>query len=209
MEKNKAPIEKKELEKASLIEKRNNNNILLISTSKETFHEEEFVRPIEDIAKKFAKVHRKRICSISPEELGSDFYSLIIICGTSLLDNQFDKCITNLKEIKHLEKPILGICAGMQIIAKIYGIPLVQFRQIGFIEFIYKNKKKQGYFLHTRAVAVQDIAKNRMFECMSSDINKKYCFGFKHKNKEIMGLLFHPEVRNKEILEEFIKNNKN
>lgn len=173
--------------------------ILLISTCKETLHEYEFVKPIENIIKKdfFTKNYSK----IQKSDL--EKADKIIICGTSLKDNEFSKDIKKFEWIKNTKKPILGICAGMQIISLIYEAKLLKKQEIGFYneefkkEFLSLKGIKEVYHLHNNYATLP-----KEFEKFNKS---KIPQAIKHKTKPIYGVLFHPEVRNKELIRIFIK----
>lgn len=177
--------------------------ILIISTCKEKLHELEFVKPIKNILinnkTKFKITHYSKLNQSIIKKT-----SKIIICGTSLADNQFIKNINSFNFIKTYNKPILGICAGMHIIGLIYEGRLKKEKQIGpidveFIEpFLSMQGKYQVYALHGLYTEFnnKDFITYSYHSCPQA---------VKHKSKEIYGVLFHPEVRNKKLIEEFVK----
>jgi GMP synthase-like glutamine amidotransferase len=174
--------------------------ILLISTCKEKFHELEFVKPIEKIlSEKFKTIHYLKLTEKDLKNADK-----IIICGTSLKDNEFLKHINSFKWISDFNKPILGICAGMQIISLIFGTKRKQKIEIGFYkedftkEFLSLIGEHEVYHLHNNYVTLP--------KDFISFTKGKILQAIKHKQKEIYGVLFHPEVRNKKLIEEFIKN---
>lgn len=190
--------------------------ILIISTCKEKLHELEFVKPIEKILKKnktdFFTKHYKKIRK-------GDFGNAdkIIIAGTSLKDNQFMKDIEYFRNNLIFEKPVLGICAGMQIISLIFELNrqvkeldiknnlnhvIKQKTEIGFYrerfikEFLGLKNEQEVYHLHNNYTT---LPKNFI-----KFTNSKIPQAIKHKSKNIYGVLFHPEVRNKKLIENFI-----
>lgn len=178
--------------------------ILIISTCKEKLHELEFVKPIEDILKnnkiKYQTIHYSKLNNTLINKSNK-----VIICGTSLADNDFMKNINKFQFIKTYNKPILGICAGMHILGRIYKGKIKKEKQIGpidieFIEpFLSMQGKHQVYALHN------------LYSEFNTKHFKIYSYhscpqAIKHKSKPYYGILFHPEVRNKKIIEEFIKN---
>lgn len=182
-------------------------NILIISTCKEKLHELEFVKPIEDILKN----NKIKFKTINYKKLNNDYInqgSKIIITGTSLADNAFleKKNLKKFNFIKIYNKPLLGICAGMHIIGLINNNNLKKEKQIGPIELefiepflgIKPNEKHQVYALHR----LYSEFNNKNFKIYSYNACPQ---AVKHKSKEIYGILFHPEVRNKKIIEEFVK----
>lgn len=173
--------------------------ILIISTCKEKLHELEFVKPIEEIiSKNFKIVHYSKLTKKDLEKADK-----IIICGTSLQDNEFSKHINKFQWIKTINKSILGICAGMQIISLIFGGKSKKKTEIGFYkenfkkEFLSLKNGHEVYHLHNNYITLpKEFIKFT---------NSKIPQAIKHKNKEIYGVLFHPEVRNKKLIKEFIK----
>jgi GMP synthase (glutamine-hydrolysing) len=175
--------------------------ILIISTNSEPLHGLEFVKPIEKILSEnkiqFKIIHYSNLKS-------SDLSSAnkIIISGTSLKDNQFVKDIKKFEWIKNYEKPILGICAGMQIVSLIFGAKLKKKTEIGFYkenfskEFLSIIGEHEVYHLHNNYTTLPKEFK--------SFTENKIPQAIKHKTKEIYGVLFHPEVRNKKLIETFV-----
>ena len=113
--------------------------ILIISTCEEKIHEMEFVTPIENILKNkkipfFTKHYKK----IKEEDLTKA--DKIIITGTSLQDNAFLRDINYFKWIKSTNKPLLGICSGMQIILLTYKGKLGNKKEIGHYKENFTNE---------------------------------------------------------------------
>ena len=110
----------------------------------------------------------------------------IIICGTSIKDNEFLKNIKKFSWIKDYEKPILGICGGSHIIGLVLGKKIEKNEQIGLkkikLDFLGIKGEKEVYHLHGLEVLPETF-----------------------KQGNIYATLFHPEVRNKEIIKNFIK----
>ncbi len=175
--------------------------ILLINICKEKLHTYEFVKPIENILKQNNLQNKiKHYKEIKETEIKK--FSKVIICGTSLKDNQYLKEINKFNWIKEGEKPILGICGGMQIIGLIYGGELKQKTEIGyykekFTSFLGLKGEQQVYHLHNNYIQFT----KEFQEYSDSEINQ----AIKHKNKNIYGALFHPEVRQKSLITNFCK----
>ncbi len=176
--------------------------ILVVNICKEKLHYYEFVKPIEDILRKnnlkfftlgYREVQEKDL--IKAEK--------VIICGTSLKDNEFLEEIHRFSWIKNFEKPLLGICGGMQVIAKLFFGKKGHKTEIGFFKENFKQSflglegEQEVYHLHNIFVS-----RPKAFEDFSiSEIPQ----AIKHEEKEIYGVLFHPEVRNKTLVTEFCK----
>jgi GMP synthase-like glutamine amidotransferase len=176
--------------------------ILIISTCKEKIHEYEFVKPIENILKSksipFITKHYKEL-----KEKDIKSADKIIITGTSLKDNEFLKNINSFSFIKSIDKPLLGICAGMQIIMLIHNGKLENKKEIGYYkenftkEFLGLKGEQEVYHLHNNYITLPKE--------FTSYTKGNIPQAIKHKEKEIYGVLFHPEVRNTNLIEEFVK----
>lgn len=172
--------------------------ILIINICKEKLHHYEFVKPVERIVEN--NFNTKHYKDITKKEI--DNADKIIICGTALMDNKYLKDVEKFSWIKNYERPILGICAGMQIIGLLFGGKLKKKTEIGFYEEDFKDilgvkGKQKVYHLHNNFV---EFSKEFKYFTRS-----KIPQAVKNKDKEIYGVLFHPEVRNKEIIERFIR----
>ncbi len=178
--------------------------ILIISTNAEPLHELEFVRPIEKILSEneisFSIKHYSKLTEKDLQKADK-----VVICGTSLKDNMFVKDIRKFSWIKNFNRPLLGICAGMQIISLTFGAKLENKPEIGFYkedftkEFLSLVGEHEVYHLHNNYTTLP----KDFISFTKSEIPQ----AIKHKTKEIYGVLFHPEVRNRLLIEEFVKLN--
>lgn len=182
-----------------------NKKILLINVCKEKLHSLEFVKPIETILKSLnLKYKIANYKNISKSEI--EKFDKIIICGTSLLDDDFLNYSKTFEWIRNCDKPILGICAGMQIIGKVFNLNVKKKNEIGFYledfekEFLSLKELHEVYHLHNNYA---EFEKSKEFGIFCS--SGKVVQAIKHKSKEIYGVLFHPEVRNKKLIERFLK----
>lgn len=160
--------------------------ILLINICKERLHYYEFVKPIEDILKKNNfKFFTRHYKEISEKDLKKS--DKIIICGTSLKDDEFLDKIGKFSWIKDYEKPILGICGGSHILGLALGKKLKEKTEIGLkrinLNFLGINSEKKVYHLHKLQVLEDAFQKNNLY-----------------------AVLFHPEVRNKKMIVNFCNN---
>lgn len=166
--------------------------MLVISTCKDKLSELEFVAPIVKLVPNSKVV---RFDKITPKDIEAS--SGIIITGTALADFDYLKKKWDwLKEYKH---HVLGICAGMQVLALVNGGKLVTDERIGVhqVETVEPNPFCESvfnaYFLHTKSVTgLETIA----------TVDKKPAL-VKVKGKEHYGCIFHPEVLNAEIIRRF------
>ncbi len=162
----------------------------------------EFVSPIVSVVQTLEECVVKHFLEIDTSKLGC--YSKIVLSGTPLKDHATLKQVEKFDWVKSCGTPILGICAGMQTISLVYGEPLLNCLQVGMAEIttLKENPIFQGefkaYTLHNYSVSP-----NKTFETLAE--SAKCIQAIKHKQKDIYGVLFHPEVRNQEILKKFIQ----
>ena len=166
---------------------------LIISTCVEELSEPEFVTPLARIA---GKCRVKHFRSVSKEDIAKA--ERIIISGTALRD--FAYLDSDWSWLKDVDVPVLGICAGMQVILKAFGVPLHDHAVIGPqpVEVVKENPLCEGtfsaYFLHTKTGhGFEILAKSDGTPCI-----------VKHPSKELYGCIFHPEVMNEDILTRFL-----
>ena len=177
-------------------------NILLISTCSDKLSEREFVLPIVDIVK--SEKHQ----ILHYNECSKDFvyeFDKILVCGTSLQDNRYQKDLEIFKDLLFdYDKPVLGICSGMQTVVSIFEEKIVENVEIGMIDVqtLENNSLCEGefqaYSLHNYSVDNLEF-----FEVLARSETSTQVI--KHKSKEIFGVSFHPEVRNSEVIENFLR----
>jgi len=94
--------------------------ILLINICKEKLHFYEFVKPVRDIlVKNRIKGFIRHYTCLTKKDLKKA--EKIIICGTSLRDNEFLNDVKRFKWITDFSGPVLGICGGAHIIGLVLG----------------------------------------------------------------------------------------
>ena len=182
--------------------------ILLINICKEKLHYLEFIKPLEDILKKdkigfFVRKYKE----VRVEELNKA--DKVIICGTSLADNEFSlhENARFFSWIKEFDKPLLGICGGFQVIASAFKARIKKEPEIGFFkenfhkDFLGFKGWNEVYHLHNYYADLYDIDELEAFAVSDKEIVQ----AFKHGQKEIYGVLFHPEVRQKVMISNFAK----
>ena len=169
--------------------------ILIINVNKHKLHDLEFIKPITDLLEKSKVIHYK---DLKQSDIGSA--EKIIIAGTSLKDDEYLKNIESFSWIKNYKKPILGICSGMQILALANGAKLKKAKEIGQTEIkilkedaLIKNIRKV-YSMHQFSITLP-----KGFDLLAK--SSKSIQAIKKNNH--YGLMFHPEVFNKEIIKLF------
>ncbi len=171
---------------------------------KESLSSYEFVLPIADILRKTKTPHK----IVHYTELSGDLLDRsekIILCGTALKDNAYSEQTNLFSWIKKYEKPMLGICAGMQVIGSAFGGNIIPMPTIGLekIEIVRDTpllgepRQIDGYHLHNFGVTLP-----KGFELVAGSPER--IEAFLHCQKPIYGIIFHPEVRNRWIVERFI-----
>lgn len=167
---------------------------MLVSTCKEELSEHEFISPVWMLQPEAGFVRGE---SMLPGDL--DDASHIIICGTALADFEYLKW--DWSWIRSCNKPILGICAGAQVIAKEFGWNLVKTQRIGVqqVKRLKNNplfeKDANAYFLHSYDISGGEVL------AASAGVPAV----LKVKDKPIFACVFHPEVMNDEIIRNFLK----
>jgi GMP synthase-like glutamine amidotransferase len=178
--------------------------ILIIETAqrKNSLHFFEFVKPVMDILESInAAFEVKHYKDVSAEDI--ERAEKFIICGNGLQDRAFLDDIKKFNWLKKTTKPVLGICAGMQIIGKVHGGKLQKKTRIGvgrlqFLEpdpFLNRMSRYDVYELHNYTVSVPA----GFTELAETDIP----MAFKKNDSPMYGVLFHPEVMNKELIKAF------
>jgi len=156
----------------------------------------EFIEPILAIAGD-RTVHHTRL-----SQEGVDGADALILSGTPLKDRGYlaDKGLLGF--LRETDVPILGICAGMQALCAAYGGETIECTEIGMIcvHTAVENPLFEGdfkaYALHTLSsdipVGFEELARSE--NCIQAIGNMK---------KGVYGTLFHPEVRNIDIIRRF------
>jgi GMP synthase-like glutamine amidotransferase len=161
----------------------------------------EFVLPIVAIAEELEKCEVKHYLEVNEKNLNS--YDKIIFSGSALKNTATLNQTAQFTWIKDCGKPILGICAGMQTVGLVFGGRLEKCREIGMTEIatlkanLLFSSRLRVYSLHNYAIQPSDE-----FDVLAE--SAKCVQAIKHKQKDIYGVLFHPEVRNKEVVQRFI-----
>ena len=192
-----------------------NKNVLVLNVCKERLHSLEFVKPIEEILRKggleYETYHYKQLT-----ERILNRCTHMIICGTSLRDNAFTDDIEKFKWVldNFSDKPVLGICAGMHILGLVFGSKLKGGKEIGYyhekvngdflgLEKDFDEGEYEVWHLHNSYV---NFDEKDWVVFMRSSGGAHIPEAVKHKEKKLYGVLFHPEVRQKEMIMEFVKN---
>jgi GMP synthase-like glutamine amidotransferase len=162
----------------------------------------EFVMPIVAIAEELEKCDIKHYLEVNVQNMNG--YDKILLSGSALKNTVTLDQTARFAWLKDYDKPVLGVCAGMQTAGLLFGGRLVKCREIGMTEVATLKANPlfsstfQVYALHNYAVVPSS-----QFEALAE--SAKCVHAIKHKQKDIYGVLFHPEVRNKEVIQRFIQ----
>lgn len=177
--------------------------LLDLCYEKDSLSRYEFVFPIADTIKKAGTPYEMlHFTEIAEDEL--EAYDGIILCGTALKDNTYAERIETFSWLTQYDRPVLGICAGMQVVSAVFGGVIVPRPSIGLekIEIatdtplLGEPRQIEGYHLHNYGVTLPD---EFILVAGTSEVVE----AFKHRERSIYGIIFHPEVRNRWILERF------
>jgi len=143
----------------------------------------------------FSEIHRK----ITENAAG------IILCGTALKDNDFASRAEEFTWLVGSPVPVLGICAGMQVLCQVFGGKIYPGCEIGMTEIrviktdplFVEEKVFQAYELHS-------FASNPPDDWVITAVSDGYVQAVHHPDRPIFGLMFHPEVRNRDLIVRFL-----
>ena len=165
----------------------------------------EFVLPIVTIAKTQDECIIKHFIEVTNQDLSQ--CDRVILSGTALKDTATLSQPEKFMWLKETEKPVLGICAGMETIGVVFGMRLIRSLEIGMtqINMLKENPLFCGDF---KAYSLHSYCVEPSGDFYVWAKSTKCVQIIKHKIKPIYGVLFHPEVRNPELIKCFILLNK-
>jgi GMP synthase (glutamine-hydrolysing) len=150
-----------------------------------------------------------------PEKILNEGIDALVLSGGSPSISFESQKLGRLGDYMDLGIPILGICVGAQFIGLYYGgkvgpanIPEYGKTEINVIEKddLFIGLPDKFYAWESHNDEVKELPPD--FQLLASSKNCKIQ-AFRHKNKKIFGVQFHPEVENteygKEIFQNFLK----
>lgn len=178
--------------------------IIDLCYKKDSLSSDEFVIPILNILKtEGIPFEIKHYSEMDATDLsGTDG---LILCGTALKDNLFFTHTDAFCWLKEITVPVLGICAGMQILTLIFSGSIREDAEIGMTEVrvikdnvLFSEKPTfQAYELHSFSITPPDS-----FNVIA--VSDTCIQAVKHKSLPIYGVMFHPEVRNEWVVTRFL-----
>jgi GMP synthase (glutamine-hydrolysing) len=165
---------------------------------------DEFVAPVERIVRQEGFSPRVRYYNeVVPEDL--DPAGGAILCGTALADSGYLDAPERFAWLPSFPRPVLGICAGMQVIARVHGGDVYPEVCIGMAgqEVVAPDPLLTGrdrflaYELHGLSVAAP-----ASFRVLAA--SPPHARIIRHREKPVYGVMFHPEVRNEWLIRRFL-----
>jgi GMP synthase (glutamine-hydrolysing) len=164
---------------------------------------DEFVGPVARIVERAGKAWRE----VHVSQAGSaDLTGIrgIILCGTALQDNLFSEQVTLVAPLVEADLPVLGICAGMQALCLAFGGTIRPACEIGMIKVRAAVQDpllgSPGEF---EAFGLHSFACEPPREWIVTAASDGCIQAFRHPDRPIFGVMFHPEVRNDMVVERF------
>ena len=165
---------------------------------------DEFIAPVERIVRE--EGHSTRIrhyTQIARKDLASA--GGIILCGTALADREYLERMELFAWLTSFPRPVLGICAGMQVIARLFGGEVSPGAGIGMAgqevvapDTLFTGRDRfDAYELHS--LSVTPPPSFRVLATSPSGVQV-----IRHPGRPVYGVLFHPEVRNEWLIRRFL-----
>ncbi len=165
---------------------------------------DEFVDPVARIVKRCGRSWRYWHYAGMPDWEWEEIEG-IILCGTALKDNGFMDHLDRFSWIRESTVPVMGICAGMQILCLACGGSVCEGCEIGMTDihvsvphpFLPPPPSFQAYELHS-------------FSCepppgwKTLAVSGRSIQAVRDPYRPLFGVMFHPEVRNERVLEVFL-----
>lgn len=165
---------------------------------------DEFVLPIARIVERAGEVptirHYKDVeKNVPPGERS------VILCGTALQDLAYIEHMNEFSWIAEGKIPVLGICAGMQVVSSIFGgtldnrgeIGMTGIQVVGDDPLVQGQKVFEAFELHTLSIVPPP-----QFHVLA--VSARCTQVIRHPHYCIYGVMFHPEVRHEWVVERFL-----
>jgi GMP synthase (glutamine-hydrolysing) len=165
---------------------------------------DEFVAPVERIVRNegFPTLIR-HYTDLSNEDVKTA--DGVILCGTALADFGYLEGLERFAWLPSFPCPVLGICAGMQVLARVFGGDVCPATGIGMAgqqvvasdPLLAGKDRFPAYELHCLSVAPPPS-----FTVLA--ISPSGAQVIRHRERPIYGVMFHPEVRNEWLISRFL-----
>jgi GMP synthase (glutamine-hydrolysing) len=129
----------------------------------------------------------------------------VMLCGTPLAVNAFLKEPEAFLWLEMSHIPVLGVCAGMEMVCKTFGGLLGPCTEIGMTEikvtgtdlFFSESPSFSAYEVHTLGCTDPGL-----LEVLA--VSDRCIQVVRHPSRPVYGVMFHPEVRNEWVVERFL-----
>jgi GMP synthase-like glutamine amidotransferase len=165
---------------------------------------DEFVAPVEHIVQQDGYPTRLRhYAGLSQQDIASADGA--ILCGTAMKDFGYLGEMERFAWLLSFPCPALGICAGMQVMVRVYGGGIHRKTGIGMAEqqvvapdSLFAGRDRfPAYELH--CLSVTPPASFRVLAVSPSGVQ-----AIRHRERPVYGVMFHPEVRNEWLIRRFL-----
>jgi GMP synthase (glutamine-hydrolysing) len=165
---------------------------------------DEFVAPVERIVRNEGVPARIRhYTDLSQQDIASA--DGVILCGTALKDSGYLEGMEKFAWLPSFPCPVLGICAGMQVLVRAYGGEVHPEISIGMAgqqviapdPLLAGKDRFPAYELHSLSVAPPTSF--RVLAVSPSGVQI-----IRHRERPFYGVMFHPEVRNEWLIWRFL-----
>ncbi len=163
-------------------------------------HLEEFVRPLVEIVEGMGAAPRV----VHYLDGLRDVEPPVIVSGTGVMDYAYLERLHAFEPLAGLE-PVLGICAGAQVLALLNGGSLTDGELIGTFDVeverdspLLPTGRLRAYFLATKLV----VPRGHVEPLANVGGNVA---AFRARGREVYGVMFHPEVYNVDVFARFLE----
>jgi len=165
---------------------------------------EEFVRPVGQVVERSGRSWEYMHYSCLAEDRMAE-YDAIILCGTALRDTAYQAETARFSWLNQENVPVLGICAGMQVLSLVFSGSLLPCCEIGMEEvrvlsphpLLPEGPSFMAYELHGYSCIPPE-------DWVVLAVSKNCIQVISHPDRPLFGVLFHPEARNEEIIGRFL-----
>jgi len=165
---------------------------------------DEFVSPVERVVRDEGRMSLLRhYTGIVPGDLAAADGA--ILCGTALADFGYLGNMERFSWLPSFPRPVLGICAGMEVMVRIYGGDLSPGTGIGMMDqevtgsdpLFAGRDRFAAYELHSLMVIPPPS-----FGVLA--VSPSGVQAVRHRDRPHYGVMFHPEVRNEWLIRRFL-----